>query len=123
MSRLLLDMGLARRAASDLRAAGLDVIHASELGLATTPDEKILDLAAREGFAVVTLDSDFARVAALGARTRPSILHLRLSRLGRRAAVLLLLELLPKLETDLDRGCIASVTRGGVRVKTLPILR
>jgi predicted nuclease of predicted toxin-antitoxin system len=119
--RLLLDMGLPRRAAADLREQQFAVDHAGELGLATTPDEEILETAAREGYVVVTLDFDFVRLAALRPRNRPSIIHLRLPNLDRAATVTLLREILPQLETELERGCIASVGRRGIRVRSLPI--
>jgi predicted nuclease of predicted toxin-antitoxin system len=119
--RLLLDMGLPRRAAADLREHQFEVEHAGELGLATTPDEEILEIAAREGYVVVTLDFDFVRMAALSPRNRPSIIHLRLPGLDRVATFTLLRDILPQLEPELERGCIASVGQRGIRVRSLPI--
>jgi len=119
--RLLLDMGLPRRAAADLREHQFDVQHAGELVLATTPDAEILELAAREGYTVITLDSDFVRLAAFSLRRKPSIIHLRLSGLDRIATVTLLREILPQIEAELERGCIASVGQRGIRIRSLPL--
>jgi predicted nuclease of predicted toxin-antitoxin system len=114
-------MGLPRRAAADLREHQFDVEHAGDLGLAHTPDEEILEIAAREGYVVVTLDFDFVRMAALSPRNRPSIVHLRLPGLDRIATVTLLRNILPQLESELEHGCIASVGQRGIRVRSLPI--
>lgn len=46
--RWLLDQGLPLRAADLLRSRGEDAIHVSEIGMAKTSDELILDLAAKE---------------------------------------------------------------------------
>ena len=114
-------MGLPRRAAADLREYHLDVKHAGELVLATAPDVEILELAARENYTIVTLDSDFVRMAAFNSRSKPSIIHLRLSGLDRTASVTFLREILPQIEAELERGCIASVGQRGIRIRSLPL--
>jgi predicted nuclease of predicted toxin-antitoxin system len=118
---LLLDVGLPRRAAADLRTIGWDVVHAGELGLSSAPDADLLALAAEQGRAVVTLDSDFSRLAALGDIVAPSLIHIRLDKVDRDVAVRLLSSIIPTLLDDLRLGCIASVTVTGVRVRRLPI--
>lgn len=119
MTKLLLDMGLPRRAAVDLRERGFDVWHAGELGLAREADEVILAFAAREDYGVVTLDSEFARLVSTRSLFLPSVVHLRLSHLNRSRTVQLLADLIPRLEDELAAGCIASVTPGGIRVRRL----
>ena len=121
MIKLLLDMGLPRRAAGDLRLQGWDVSHAGEIGMAKAADPMILDRAAQEGRVVVTLDSDFARILAVGGLTKPSLIHLRLPRVNRQVAVKVLTEVIAKIHDDLALGCVASVTKGGVRVRRLPV--
>lgn len=113
-------MGLPRRAAADLREQGIDAQHAGELGLTREPDEAILSFAAQEGYSIVTLDSEFARLVSTRSLSLPSVLHLRLSHLNRSRTVELLLGLLPRLESELQAGCIASITPGGIRVRRLP---
>ena len=81
----------------------------------------ILEFAAREGYTIITLDSDFVRMAAFSPRSKPSILHLRLSGLDRTASVTLLREILPQIEAELERGCIASVGQRGIRIRSLPL--
>ena len=59
MKRVLLDQGLAPRAATLLRADGWDAIHVIETGLDSAQDADILDFALRENRVCVTLDHDF----------------------------------------------------------------
>jgi predicted nuclease of predicted toxin-antitoxin system len=92
-----------------------------KLLLARAADLVILDRAVEEARVVVTLDSDFARIVAVGGLTRPSLIHLRLPRVTRQVAVKVLTEVIPKVREDLALGCVASVTRGGVRVRRLPV--
>lgn len=64
--KLLLDQGLPRGACQLLVRHGHDVLHVSEVGLATASDDDILDWAESNGRVVVTLDADFTRFS-LGA--------------------------------------------------------
>jgi predicted nuclease of predicted toxin-antitoxin system len=121
MIKLLLDMGLPRRAASDLNADGWDICHIAALGMSTATDEEIVDLAAREGRVIVTLDSDFGRILAERKAKTPSVIYLRIAPVGRQLAVDLLREILFSVGADILDGCVAVVTRGGIRVRRLPI--
>lgn len=91
--------------------------------MASASDTAILEEAAEQGRAVVTLDSDFAQLVAMRGLQRPSIVHLRLQGLDLKAASEVLLELLPDVGADLDHGAIVSVTTRGYRVRRLPVAR
>ncbi|MBI5477563.1 MAG: DUF5615 family PIN-like protein [Deltaproteobacteria bacterium] len=121
MTRLLLDMGLPRRAASDLREWSWDVAHVAERGMSRATDREILAVAAQEQRAVVTLDGDFARLVALELLSAPSIIFFRLDHVDRRVAVDLLTEIVPRFEQELAAGCVVSVGRAGCRVHKLPV--
>lgn len=121
MIPLLLDMGLPRRAAEDLRARGWDVTHVGDLGLATATDAEILHVANAQRRVVVTLDGDFSALLARSGATGPSVIHIRLQRVDRKAAVELLLRIVDGYATELRGGCIASVGPGPVRLRALPI--
>jgi predicted nuclease of predicted toxin-antitoxin system len=121
MTRLVLDQGLPRRAAADLRARAWSVEHTGEVGLAAATDEAILDYAAAREAAVVTLDSDFARLLALSQRSSPSLIHIRIPRVTREQLVNLLLTLVPAVQGDVSSGAIVSVNERGARVRRLPI--
>jgi len=68
MNRLLLDQGVPRRTAADLREVGWDVVHVGELGMSEATDAVILDFAVRTRRVVVTLDSDFGGPTASAAQ-------------------------------------------------------
>jgi len=57
--RWLLDQGLPRSAAGQLRLAGHDALHVGDIGLASAADSAILQRAAAEERIVATLDADF----------------------------------------------------------------
>jgi len=118
---LLLDAGLPRGAAADLRASGWDGHHVADLGLGAARDEEILRAAERDGRAVVTLDNDFPHLLFLEGAAKPSVILLRMEGLDRPAAVQLLRSLLPQIDDDLRSGAIVSVDWSGARVRTLPV--
>ncbi len=73
---------------------------------------------------LVTADSDFAALLALGAARAPSVVLLRSAdhmRPPEQAA--LLAANLPAVAEDLERGAIVSLTRRHLRVRQLPIER
>ena len=121
MIRVLLDQGLPQGAAQLLRSHGIDAIHVGELGLSQAQDVDLIQLARDDGRAVVTLDSDFATLVATTPAETPSIVHVRLSGLNLRKTGDLLLSALPRLQDDLEAGCIVSITPRGVRIRGLPI--
>jgi predicted nuclease of predicted toxin-antitoxin system len=122
MTKLVLDMGLPRRAAPELREQGWDVEHVAEIGFARATDEEILEYAAAKGAVVVTLDNDFARLVAVPNRSKPSLVHIRIARVTRDRLIELVNELLPDLEAELATGAVASVNERGARVRKLPLL-
>jgi len=77
MLALLLDEGLPLRAASALRARGLDCLHVREVGLASAADSIVLEFARKEGRVYVTLDHDFHRLLAESGAVRPSVILIR----------------------------------------------
>lgn len=73
MTRLLLDQGLAPRAAQILRHYGFEAIHVTELGMERADDTAILERARDDGSVCVTLDHDFhAHLAVAGKGARRS---------------------------------------------------
>jgi len=120
--KLLLDMGIARRAAELLRRAGIHATHLGERGLARLPDEDVVMLAREEGRIVVTLDADFSALLALSRASQPSVIHLRIERLGYREAARVIQDVLERAAEDLEAGCIVSVRPSGMRVRGLPVV-
>lgn len=119
--RLLLDHGLPRRAAADLRALGWDVVHSAEFTPAMATDADVVAAAQREARAVVTLDHDFSRLLAVTGASGPSVICCRAQDLNRARTVELMTSLRPIVESHLARGVIVSVDPRGVRIRALPL--
>jgi len=121
MKRIVLDQGLPAAAVSILRKHGWDAQHVRELQMHEADDNEILAYAAIESRTVITLDRDFPQILALLGAVRPSVVLIRQQRL-RASAVLELLESVWSLhEAELDRGCVMTVSQGGMRLRLLPI--
>ncbi len=74
----LLDQGLPRSTVTHLKTIGLNAHHVGQLGMATALDKEILDKARQDDFIVVTLDSDFHSLLALGKSSKPSVVRIRI---------------------------------------------
>jgi predicted nuclease of predicted toxin-antitoxin system len=57
-----LDENLSQSVAGLFRSAGYDTMTAREQGLQSAPDERVFDVAVREGPTLVTLDRDLGQV-------------------------------------------------------------
>jgi predicted nuclease of predicted toxin-antitoxin system len=69
--RILLDANLSPRICPRLQDAGHDASHVVEHGLLSASDEEILKFAASVEAIVVSADSDFAMLLALGGSSYP----------------------------------------------------
>ena len=121
MTRFLLDEGLPRRAAQDLRDLGVDCIHVTEIDLGGQPDPIVLVRAGQEERVLVTLDADFSRLLAVSQWIGPSVLHLRMEGLDRVRTVEILKRIPVEVLIDLDQGAIVSASQAGFRIRKLPL--
>jgi predicted nuclease of predicted toxin-antitoxin system len=120
--KLLLDANLSPEVGRRLKEAGHDAIHVASIGLLTAADPEILQSAAKEERILLTADSDFAALLALGSLASPSVLLLRSADHLRPAEQAELVAAnLPSISAELERGAIASLTRDRLRVRELPI--
>lgn len=119
--RFLADMNLSPLTVATLAADGTDIIRVSDLLSAHTSDEKILDLARREGRVVITQDLDFSALLALGGHDRPSLVTLRLLDTDPDVVTQRLRQVLPQIEAVLSQECAVTVEDSTVRVRRLPI--
>jgi predicted nuclease of predicted toxin-antitoxin system len=122
--RLLFDANISPEVARRLSASGHDAIHVVDIGLLAASDPEIMQAAAAEERVLVTADSDFAAMLALGERRAPSVVLLRSAdHLRPHKQADLLAANLPALGEDLEAGAIVSFARGHLRVRELPIFR
>ena len=121
MKRVLLDQGLAPRAATLLRADGWDAIHVIETGLDSAQDADILDFALRENRVCVTLDHDFHVHLALAKSVAPSVVFVRAEGLGAQDQFELIKMVWLRCAGALESGAAVSVDRSKIRIKKLPL--
>lgn len=122
--KLLLDANLSPKVARLLKEAGHDAIHVADVALLTAADPEILRAAAKEERILLTADSDFGALLALGSLGSPSVLLLRSADHLRPAEQAELIAAnLPPIAEDLEKGAIASLTRDRLRVRQLPIAK
>jgi predicted nuclease of predicted toxin-antitoxin system len=106
---LLLDQGLPRDAAHQLRASGVGCTHVGEIGMSAAADTEILEWARLRDSAVVTLDADFHAILAVQGATKPSVIRLRLQGLNGTAIARLLTQVLARYRMELGAGCMITV--------------
>ena len=114
--RFLADMPISKTTVKYLNSQGHDAIHLLGLGLEKAKDEDIAKLAAKEDRILLTMDLDFAHIAAATKLRKPSVIIFRL-RDNRPITINKLLEqFLSKSASDLDVGAIAIFEEGRVRI-------
>ena len=120
--KLLLDANLSPEVGRRLKEAGHDAIHVADIGLLTAADPEILQSAAKEERTLLTADSDFGALLALGSLASPSVLLLRSAdHLRPNEQAGLIAANLPQIAKDLEKGAIVSLTSNRLRVRELPI--
>ena len=106
---LLLDQGLPRDAAEQLRAAGVSCTHVGEIGMSAAADTEILEWARVRDSIVGTLDADFHAILAVRNASKPSVIRIRLQGLNGAAIAKLLLQILDQYKAELATGCMITV--------------
>jgi len=110
MRRVLLDQGLAPRAASILREDGWDAVHVFEIGMQSAADLEILDAARNSERICVTLDHDFHAHLAVARAGRPSVVLLRVQSLDAPAQAELIRSVWNFCEDALNEGAAVTAT-------------
>ena len=119
---LLVDANLSPRVAAILCDHGHDAIHIADVGLVSASDAALLAYAAGSHQVIVSADTDFGELLAVSGATRPSVVLLRSAdRLTPDQQAALLAENLPAVAAELDIGAVASMSRGRLRVRLLPV--
>ena len=120
--RFLLDNNLSPKPAELLRAAGHDVVHVRDSGLASATDTVVIDEARTQGRVLISADTDFGTLLARTHATTPSFLLIRRAS-GRRASeqAAIILSNLDTVQADLDAGAIVVLGEATLRIRRLPI--
>ena len=121
MRRVLLDQGLAPRAAILLRAEGWEALHVGEVGLYRADDLDILEFARQRGMAWVTLDHDFHAHLALALSASPSVIMVRAEGLSAEAQAALVKAVWETCGEAIAEGAAVSTDGVAVRFRRLPL--
>lgn len=120
--RFLVDANLSPVVAARLSDDGHDAVHVADVGLLTASDEEILARAGADERVVVSADSDFGTLLAVGRLSKPSFVLLRSAdHLAPRQQADLVLAHLPQVGDDLAAGAIVTIAHLRVRLRSLPI--
>jgi len=119
--KFLVDESLSARLAHALVDAGHEAVHVGDLDLLGARDEQILQAAARSGAVLISADTDFGELLALGRHPGPSVLIFRRAPHRPDQQALLLLGSLPDVEESLTAGAVVILTGDRVRIRSLPI--
>jgi predicted nuclease of predicted toxin-antitoxin system len=119
--KLLIDESLSGRVARLLVDAGHDAVHVGNLGLLGRPDTDVMAAALESGRSVVSADTDFGELLAIGRHPGPSVVLLRRAPHRPDDQVKLVLAVLDQVEADLDAGAVVVLGGGRARVRRLPI--
>lgn len=120
--RFLLDNNLSPRLAVLLRAAGHEVAHVRDLGLAAAVDDVVLERARAEGRVLISADTDFGTLLARTQATSPSFPP-TCRAAGRRVTdqAALILDNVVSVEDDLRAGAVVVLGEETLRIRRLPI--
>jgi predicted nuclease of predicted toxin-antitoxin system len=84
--------------------------------MSQSADRSILDFARAQGRTVVTLDADFHALLAVANESGPSVIRIRQEGLKGREVAALLLAIWSRIEAQLQRGAMVTVTEKTIRV-------
>ena len=104
-----------------LTEASHEAVHASDVGLLGRTDAEVLAVAAASGRVVVSVDTDFGQLLAVGAKPAASVVLIRRASHRPAEQAALVLAMLSEAEEDLVDGAVVVVTPTKVRVRRFPL--
>ena len=121
--KFLVDNALSPNLAVGLRAAGYDVVHLRDIGLASASDAEVFQIALADSRVIVSEDTGFATLLALRNAVKPSVLLFRGIQDRSAANLLSLLQTnIAAVTGDLDAGAVVVIENTRIRIRRLPML-
>ncbi len=89
--------------------------------MSQSTDRTILNFALAQDRTVVTLDADFHTLLAVANESGPSVIRIRQEGLKGREVAALLLVIWSRIEAQIQRGAMVTVTEKTIRLRNLPL--
>jgi predicted nuclease of predicted toxin-antitoxin system len=119
--KILIDMNLSPSWARVLNEAGIQAVHWSQVGLATTPDPAIMAYAAANGFVILTNDLDFGIALATADKEKPSVAQIRGEDLRPVSIGNHVVLALRQMQEELEAGALLTIDPKRTRIRLLPL--
>jgi predicted nuclease of predicted toxin-antitoxin system len=119
--KFLIDMNLSPIWSKTLDDAGIEAVHWSELGSATTPDPEIMTFAAANGLTILTNDLDFGAALATANRNKPSVVQIRGNDLRPTSIGTQVCQALKQMNVELEMGALLTIEPTRTRLRLLPL--
>ena len=121
--KILVDMNLSPRWATELQSRGFEVVHWSNVGAATAPDVEVLSWCAANGHVLFTHDLDFGAILAGSKKAGPSVVQLRTENVVPESMLQRMVATLNQLQEELAKGALVTIEPHRHRVRLLPLMR
>lgn len=119
--KILIDMNLSPGWARVLTEAGMEAVHWSKVGPATTPDPAIMAYAAANEFVILTNDLDFGVALATTNREKPSVAQIRGEDLRPASIGHHVVLALRQMQAELEAGALLTIDPSRTRLRVLPL--
>lgn len=119
--KILIDMNLSPSWVKVLNEAGIEAVHWSEVGAATTSDPAIMAHAAAKGFVILTNDLDFGIALATANREEPSVAQIRGEDLRPLSIGNHVVLALRQMQVELEAGALLTIDPKRTRLRLLPL--
>lgn len=119
--RFLLDECISARLVDLLAVAGHDTIRVETLGLLGHTDEQVLAAARTHERVLISADTDFGELLAVGRDALPSVILLRQGNRSPDHPAATIIANLDDVADDLDQGALVVLTDDRIRIRSLPL--
>lgn len=119
----LVDMPVSPEVARWLNEKGYDSVHASKIGLSSSKDKEIIEVARKQNRIIITADLDFPRILALSYATNPGIVLFRGGNYSESEMLSLITRVIEKFPESELVNSICVVDKKRIRRLKLPIER